>query len=273
VAHYQSVYRGVVNYYRMALNLRDLSHLKWIMETSLTKTLAAKHGLSVRKVMAKYGTRYTADNGKTYKVLRVAVPRDGKPPLVAQWGGIPLERDMTARLRDDNILERRWNRRTELVKRLLADTRELCGSQDDIEVHHIRRLRDLRQPGRREPPHWVQVMAARQRKTLVLCHTCHLSGPHQAGTRGTVKGPRRRTSGEPGARKPASPVRRLVGGKGPGTLLDHLAAGLPSKHRLFGFISTNWAGTPLRTWQLLLAAIRGTTTKAGLTVDRLGNQQ
>ena len=45
----------------------------------------------------------------TYKVLRVEVPRDGKPPLVAQWGGIPLERDMTARLKDDNILERRWN--------------------------------------------------------------------------------------------------------------------------------------------------------------------
>jgi len=216
VAHYQSVYRGVVNYYRMALNLRDLGHLKWIMETSLTKTLAAKHSLSVRKVMAKFGSRYAANNGKTYKVLRVEVPRDGKPPLVAQWGGIPLERDMTARLKDDNILERRWNRRNELVKRLLADTCELCGSQDDIEVHHIRRLRDLRQPGRREPPRWVQVMAARQRKTLVLCHTCHMSGPHHAGTRGTVKRPRRRTSGEPGAVKAASPVRRGVGGKGAG---------------------------------------------------------
>jgi Rhodopirellula transposase DDE domain len=41
----------------------------------------------------------------------------------------------------------------------------------------------------------------------------------------------------------------------------------PIEHRLFGFISSNWAGTPLRTWELLLAAIRGTTTKAGLTVE------
>jgi hypothetical protein len=164
----------------MALNLRDLGHLKWIMETSLTKTLAAKHGVSVRKVTAKYGARHTAVNGKTYKVLRVAVPRKGKRSLVAQWGGIPLERDITARLKDDNTLERRWNRRNELVKRLLADTCELCGSQDDIEVHHIRRLRDLHRPGRREPPHWLQVMAARQRKTLVLCHACHISGPHHA---------------------------------------------------------------------------------------------
>jgi group II intron reverse transcriptase/maturase len=214
VAHYQSVYRGVVNYYRMALNLRDLSHLKWIMETSLTKTLAAKHRLSVRKVMAKYGARVTLDNGKTYKVLRVEVPRDGKPPLVAQWGGIPLERDVTARLKDDATLERRWNRRTDLIVRLLADTCELCGSHEHIEIHHIRRLRDLRKPGRKAPPQWVQVMAARQRKTLVLCHSCHSDGPHHAGTRGTVKRPRTGISGEPGAVKVASPVRRGVGGKG-----------------------------------------------------------
>jgi hypothetical protein len=33
------------------------------------------------------------------------------------------------------------------------------------------------------------------------------------------------------------------------------------EHRLFSFISRNCAGTPLRTWELFLAAIRGTTTK------------
>jgi hypothetical protein len=41
----------------------------------------------------------------------------------------------------------------------------------------------------------------------------------------------------------------------------------PIEHRLFSFISSNWSGTPLRTWDLLLAAIRGTTTRAGLTVE------
>lgn len=40
----------------------------------------------------------------------------------------------------------------------------------------------------------------------------------------------------------------------------------PIEHRLFGPISTNWAGTPLRTWQTLLAGIRGTTNRTGLTV-------
>jgi hypothetical protein len=41
----------------------------------------------------------------------------------------------------------------------------------------------------------------------------------------------------------------------------------PIEHRLFSFISGNCAGRPLRTWELFLALIRGTTTKAGLTVE------
>jgi hypothetical protein len=40
----------------------------------------------------------------------------------------------------------------------------------------------------------------------------------------------------------------------------------PVEHRLFGPISVNWAGVPLRTPELMLGYLRGTTTEAGLTV-------
>jgi hypothetical protein len=40
----------------------------------------------------------------------------------------------------------------------------------------------------------------------------------------------------------------------------------PIEHRLFGPISTNWAGEPLRTVERLLAFVRGTTTRTGLAV-------
>jgi Rhodopirellula transposase DDE domain len=40
----------------------------------------------------------------------------------------------------------------------------------------------------------------------------------------------------------------------------------PIEHRLFSQISLNWAGKPLRTWEVLLGYIRGTTTTTGLTV-------
>jgi len=40
----------------------------------------------------------------------------------------------------------------------------------------------------------------------------------------------------------------------------------PIEHRLFGPISLNWAGQPLRTWEALLALLRGTATTTGLAV-------
>ena len=40
----------------------------------------------------------------------------------------------------------------------------------------------------------------------------------------------------------------------------------PIEHRLFGQISTNWAGQPLRTFEAILGFIRDTTTETGLTV-------
>lgn len=65
--------------------------------------------------------------------------------------------------------------RTELERRLLADTCELCGSHEDIQVHHVRALKDLQKKGRTPPPYWVEIMATRQRKTLVVCRQCHMS--------------------------------------------------------------------------------------------------
>jgi hypothetical protein len=40
----------------------------------------------------------------------------------------------------------------------------------------------------------------------------------------------------------------------------------PIEHRLFSYISLNWAGKPLRSFEAMLNYIRGTTTKAGLKV-------
>ena len=40
----------------------------------------------------------------------------------------------------------------------------------------------------------------------------------------------------------------------------------PIEHRLFGPISLNWAGYPLRTWETMLAYLGGTTTTTGLAV-------
>ncbi|GCE12100.1 maturase [Tengunoibacter tsumagoiensis] len=174
IATYQLEYRGIVNYYRLAYNLRTLRRLKWVMETSLTKTLAAKHQISVRAVYGNYRTKLQGE-GRMYKGLHAAVTRKGKKPLIATWGGIPLVWDSNAIIQD-RPHQLPWNNRTELEKRLLAQTCEACGVTsitDKLEVHHIRALKDLQKYDGREKPDWVKIMAARRRKTLVLCQTCH----------------------------------------------------------------------------------------------------
>jgi AI2M/AI1M-like, HNH endonuclease/Type II intron maturase len=171
ISDYQAEYRGVVEYYRMAYNLNlAMSRLKWVMERSLTKTLAAKLRLSVKHVYERYHATLIVQ-GKPYQGLQVTIEREEKKPLVAQWGGIPLAWDIKATLNDQP--ERIWNSRSELEERLLADTCEYCGAIERCEVHHVRALKDLHVQGRRPKPRWMVLMAARQRKTMVVCKSCH----------------------------------------------------------------------------------------------------
>jgi len=174
ISTYQLEFRGIVEYYRLAYNLHTLSHLRWIMEQSLTKTLAHKHQTTVQKIFDTYKADIDVD-GVVYKGLQVIVPREGKKPLVATWGGIPLTWDINAPITDQP--QRKWNQRSELERRLLAQVCEMCGATSltaKIEVHHIRALKDLNKYEGREKPLWVKIMAARHRKTLVLCRTCHM---------------------------------------------------------------------------------------------------
>lgn len=142
------------------------------MERSLVGTLSNKLRITVQQVYARFTARIQTDHGPR-KVLQVVVERgEGKPPLIAQWGGICLARTQKAAYLDDDP-HPIYNSHSELLERLLTQCCELCGSHDNIEVHHIRALKDLKRKGRAERPKWVEIMAARRRKTLVLCQVCH----------------------------------------------------------------------------------------------------
>ena len=144
------------------------------MVTSLLKTLAGKYDSSVTKMARKYGATIATPHGP-HKCLQVSVNRsEGRKPLVATFGGIPLRRQKNAILRDREPVQA-TPRPTELVYRLLAGRCELCGQTDKVRVHQIRKLSDLNQPGQPDQPEWVQIMTRRRRKTLVVCEACHAS--------------------------------------------------------------------------------------------------
>lgn len=171
VAKYGSEYRGFVQYYLMAQDVFRLQRLKWVMETSMLKTLAGKHRSTVTKMARKYKT--TIDNGDRPRTcFQVTVEREGKKELVARFGGIPLTRQRTAVIADQNPPLASTNR-NELIRRLLAGKCQLCESLTGLQVYHVRKLADLDKPGRPERPTWIRLMAKRRRKTLVVCQACH----------------------------------------------------------------------------------------------------
>jgi hypothetical protein len=63
----------------------------------------------------------------------------GKKPLVAQCGGLSIQRQQDAVLVDQRPTTA-YTQGTELLKRLQAETWELCGSTRQVEVHHLRTL-------------------------------------------------------------------------------------------------------------------------------------
>jgi hypothetical protein len=172
VAKYGCEYAGVVQYYLLAQDVFRLGRLRWVMETSMLKTLAGKHRSTVTRMARKYKTTIETPTGPR-TVFQVTVERDrGRKPLVARFGGTPLKRVRTAALTDQRPVMAS-NRRNELIHRLLAERCEICACTVGLQVHHIRKLADLNKPGRRERPSWMRLMAMRRRKTLVICRRCH----------------------------------------------------------------------------------------------------
>jgi hypothetical protein len=144
------------------------------MQESLARTLAAKLKISVAKVYQRFGTTRQTTRGPR-RVFRVTVEREGKRPLVAHWGGIPLVRRKDVPLPASYPPVR--EPKATLILRLLADTCELCGSHEGVQVHFEHRLKDLQRDGAAGTP-WAGAMLKRHRKSLVVCEACHQQIPH-----------------------------------------------------------------------------------------------
>ncbi len=170
VRTYGAEYRGLVEYYLLAGDVYRLNRLEWVMKTSMLKTLACKHDSTVTKMADRYATSVVTPHGSR-RCFEARVEREGREPLVARFGGIPLRRKKNAVV-TDRIPPPVAVRRKELVTRLVAGRCELCGQTGTVEAHHVRKLAGLGRPGQPQPV-WDQLMARRRRKTLVVCAGCH----------------------------------------------------------------------------------------------------
>jgi group II intron reverse transcriptase/maturase len=172
VGIYGAQYRGIVQYYLPAGDVWRLDRLKGVMLTSMLKTLAARHDSTVTKMASKHKTVTATPHGPR-RCFEARIERQGRKPLVARFGGIPLKRQKKAVITDYPTAPFAPRRRgSELLRRLGQQHCEFCGEPAQVEVHQVRNLADLATPGHPQPG-WAQLMARKRRKTLIVCPPCH----------------------------------------------------------------------------------------------------
>jgi group II intron reverse transcriptase/maturase len=169
---YQDEYRGFVQYYLLATNVSWLGGYRWIAQQSLTHTLAAKYHSTTKAMAKRFRATVDTPHGPRTCLEATLERGNGKKPLVARFGGIPLVRNPEAILVDQIPTVIAYERR-EVVRRLIASTCELCTLKDEqCVVHQVRKLADLTAMGK-DQPLWAQIMLKNRRKTLIVCQACH----------------------------------------------------------------------------------------------------
>lgn len=160
---YNSVFRGIVNYYSFSMNLGKLSAWSYfILKTSCAKLLAAKFKLGTQsKVYKKFGKDL---KGKD-KIGFIQPDFNIKP-----WDFKSTNVDIIQSLYADTVSRAS-------LRDLLCN---LCGSNYRVEMHHVRHLKDLNP----KISNLDALMAKRRRKQIPVCINCHL-GYHNGNIKTT----------------------------------------------------------------------------------------
>jgi group II intron reverse transcriptase/maturase len=162
IEQYNGVLRGLLNYYSFVDNYGAMTRVQYILQFSAAKTLAGKHRSSLRQVFKKHGRRLTV-KWKTAKGkdkvtdLKLETEWSNQP---TRFVGIGAEWDPDSAI----LFHIRLRTRT-----LLEHECAVCGSEDGVQMHHLRHVRKIGQ----QVTGFNRVLAAVRRKQIPVCRTCH----------------------------------------------------------------------------------------------------
>jgi group II intron reverse transcriptase/maturase len=167
---YNAELRGFANYYQLANNYHHIDRLFHIAQTSFLKTLANKRKSTVTKVATSLRSHIQGELS-----LKVGNKSGEKVPhKLVRLKHLPKHRGAVkagSSQIDQMPNVEKYSASTELERRLMANQCEACGKTGSLEVHHIRKLKDLK---KKRHISWLEKkMIERNRKTLVLCYDCH----------------------------------------------------------------------------------------------------
>lgn len=158
ILQYNAINRGILNYYSFVDNYCKLSRVQYILQYSAAKTLAHKHKTKMTKIFAKRGKDLhttVSKDGKTLKETRLYLNDDWKHhPERFIGAGKPFDWDRYITLRTSTRL---------------YDYCAICGSGEDVQMHHVKHIRKIGQ----KVEGFTRLMAIMNRKQIPVCAWCH----------------------------------------------------------------------------------------------------
>lgn len=161
--HYKMVERGILQYYKLANNYgRVAARVHYILKYSCALTIASKMKLTtLRRVFNKYG-----------KNLNI---KDESGKIIINYPTVDYRRPKKftiASILDYSSLEAyidQYDRRIQRGRKDLKGPCVLCGSNQDIEIHHVRKLSKTKRKD-----YLSSMMSRMNRKQVPVCKKCHI---------------------------------------------------------------------------------------------------
>ena len=127
-------------------------------------TLASKLKLkTAKKVFAKFG--------------KDIVIRDNYNNIIASFPNVPLAKPkkfLTAKIANINPMARleKLSKDTFRSKSVLSSACTICGTYQEIEIHHVRKLKDSSRAIKMD--YMTSMMSRMNRKQIPICRYCHI---------------------------------------------------------------------------------------------------
>jgi group II intron reverse transcriptase/maturase len=166
IRYYNSVIRGIYNFYDFVNNRNNVLWVVWLIKESCALTLARKFKLrTMSKTFAKFGFNlaYVVNRGKEdEKKVAIIDPKDLAPGNLGKAGTTASDPLIA--------IEKVWN--AKFTKTNLNQVCLICGNQAKVEMHHVRKIRDLKDR-KSNLDFYTRQMAAINRKQIPLCKAHH----------------------------------------------------------------------------------------------------
>ena len=181
---YNAEMQGLYNYYRLATDVgKKLNKFKHYHYGSLLKTIANKEQMQISRVLAKYGVIVPRKRGTGVRRIfgvRYMTKKGLQTRTYFNESLCKMDTPCPGKGADGVVTYAYTSVRHQILDRYNARKCELCGceseKQGDFEIHHVRKLKDIKQKYAKRGtaiPAWMLKMAGLNRKTLVVCKPCH----------------------------------------------------------------------------------------------------